>query len=374
MEKNNLYIGILSGTSMDSIDCGIFQFDKENFSLISFSENEYPLNIKRQIIHNQESILKDYKNSSLNTELAMEYSTIIKNLLQKDNIKKSDIKAIGMHGQTISHGEKNGKNFSIQIGCPLTLSNQTKIKVIAKFRQHDIQNGGSGAPLAPLFHEYLFQNSKTERVVVNIGGISNISCLSYGKKKLIGFDSGPGNTLIDVWMKKKFNIDFDKDGKVAAKASSNSELIKIFLEDKYFKLKPPKSTSTEYFSYDWILKNINKSGLNLNDNDILSTLTNLTALTIVQSIHEYSKNCKEVYICGGGAKNNSIMKNIELEAKRIISDQIIIKTTSDLNLHPKTVEAGLFAWLAMSKINNIKLDYRNITGSNMPTELGKIYF
>ena len=122
------------------------------------------------------------------------------------------------------------------------------------------------------------------------------------------------------------------------------------------------------------MKNINKSGLNLNDNDILSTLTNLTALTIVQSIHEYSKNCKEVYICGGGAKNNSIMKNIELEAKRIISDQIIIKTTSDLNLHPKTVEAGLFAWLAMSKINNIKLDYRNITGSNMPTELGKIYF
>tara|TARA_B100000575_G_C23122994_1_gene650130 strand:- start:137 stop:1261 length:1125 start_codon:yes stop_codon:yes gene_type:complete len=374
MKKNNLYIGILSGTSMDSIDCGIFQFDKKKFSLISFSENEYPLSIKRQIIHNQKSVLKDHKNSSLNTELAMEYSKIINNLLQKDNIKNSDIKAIGMHGQTISHGQKNGKNFSIQIGCPLTLSNQTEIKVIAKFRQHDIQNGGSGAPLAPLFHEYLFHSGKTERVIVNIGGISNISCLSYGEKKLIGFDSGPGNTLIDAWMRKKFNIDFDKDGKTAAKASSNDELIKIFLEDKYFKLRHPKSTSTEYFSYDWILKNINKSDLNLNDNDILSTLTNLTALTIVQSINEYSKNCKEIYICGGGAKNNSIMKNIEVEAKRIISDQIIIKTTSDLNFHPKTVEAGLFAWLAMSKINNIKLDYRNITGSNMPTELGKIYF
>ena len=373
MEKNNLYIGILSGTSMDSIDCGIFQFRKNNFSLISFSENEYPLSIKKQIIDDQESIRKHYKNSPLNAELAIEYSRIINNLLKKENIKNSDIKAIGMHGQTISHGEKNGKNFSIQIGCPLTISNQTEIKVIAEFRQDDIQNGGSGAPLAPLFHEYLFRNSKIERVIVNIGGISNISCLSHGDKNLIGFDSGPGNTLIDAWMRNRFNMNYDEDGKIAAKGSSNHELIKIFLEDRYFKLKYPKSTSTEYFNYEWILKNINKSKLNLNNNDILSTLTNLTAVSIVQSIDKYSKDCKEIYICGGGANNNSIMKNIEDEAKRIISNQIIVKTTGDLNFHPKTIEAGLFAWLAMSKINNTKLDYRNITGSNMPAELGKIY-
>tara|TARA_B100000575_G_scaffold117989_1_gene93941 strand:- start:1481 stop:2005 length:525 start_codon:yes stop_codon:yes gene_type:complete len=168
-------------------------------------------------------------------------------------------------------------------------------------------------------------------------------------------------------------MNYDEDGKIAAKGSSNHELIKIFLEDRYFKLKYPKSTSTEYFSYEWILKNINKSKPNLNDNDILSTLTNLTAVSIVQSIDKYSKDCKEIYICGGGANNNSIMKNIEDEAKRIISNKIIVKTTGDLNFHPKTIEAGLFAWLAMSKINNTKLDYRNITGSNMPAELGKIY-
>ncbi len=374
MENNNLYIGILSGTSMDSIDCGIFRFHKNNCTLISFSENEYPLDIKNQITNNQEEVLRDYKNSNINIELAAEYSKIINDLLGKENIKSCDIKAIGMHGQTVSHGEKNGKKFSIQFGCPSTLANQTKIKVIADFRQHDIKNGGSGAPLAPLFHEFLFKKNNTKRVIVNIGGISNISRLSNEQEKLIGFDSGPGNTLIDAWMKKKFNMNYDKDGNIAARFDSNDKLIKVFLEDTYFKLKCPKSTSTEYFNYSWIIKNISKSKLNLGDNEILSTLTNLTAISIVQSVNEYSKNCKEIYICGGGANNNSIMRYIEAKAKNIISNEIIVKTTSDLNFHPKTVEAGLFAWLAMSKIDNQKLDYRNITGSNIPLELGKIYF
>jgi len=375
MKKNNLYIGILTGTSMDSIDCGIYNFNDKKSKIISFSENNYPLSIKESIKNDLKNV-KDkhkYKDSSSHHELAVYYSKIINNLLNKNNIKKEDISAIGMHGQTVSHVKKNSQTTSIQIGCPKTLNEKTNIKVVSDFRQDDIKNGGEGAPLAPIFHDYIFKKLSAKRVIVNIGGISNISFLTSKNNSLYGFDSGPGNTLIDSWVKSKYNLNYDINGNIAESHNCIQQLLENLMMDKYFQNKFPKSTSTEYFSKDWLSKNLKFLSSDYSDGDILATLTNLTAFSIIQSIADNYEDCDEIYVCGGGAFNKTIMAEMKFAARKRFSEKIIVSTTDSLGVNPKTVESGLFAWLAMSKVSNIPLDYTKITGSNTPKTLGKIY-
>ena len=375
MKKNNLYIGILTGTSMDSIDCGIYNFKNKKSEIVSFSENIYPLDIKEEINNDLKNI-KDqhkYKDSLAHRKLGVHYSEIINNLLNKNNIKKENISAIGMHGQTVSHTKKDNQTISIQIGCPKALSEKTNIRVVSDFRQDDIENGGEGAPLAPLFHDYVFNKLGAKRAIVNIGGISNISFLTSNNNSLYGFDSGPGNTLIDSWVKDKYNLDYDISGNIAKSHNSIDLLLKNFMMDKYFQAKFPKSTSTEYFSREWLSENLKVLKHNYSDGDILSTLTNLTAFSIIKSIADNYKDCDEIYVCGGGAFNKAIIAEMELAARKRFSRRIILDTTDSLGVNPKTVESGLFAWLAMSRINNLSLDYTNITGSNTPKTLGTIY-
>ena len=375
MKKNNLYIGILTGTSMDSIDCGIYNFKDKKSEIVSFSENIYPLDIKEEINNDLKNI-KDqhkYKDSLAHRKLGVHYSEIINNLLNKNNIKKENISAIGMHGQTVSHTKKDNQTISIQIGCPKALSEKTNIRVVSDFRQDDIENGGEGAPLAPLFHDYVFNKLGAKRAIVNIGGISNISFLTSNNNSLYGFDSGPGNTLIDSWVKDKYNLDYDISGNIAKSHNSIDLLLKNFMMDKYFQAKFPKSTSTEYFSREWLSENLKVLKHNYSDGDILSTLTNLTAFSIIQGIADNYKDCDEIYVCGGGAFNKAIIAEMELAARKRFSRRIILDTTDSLGVNPKTVESGLFAWLAMSRINNLSLDYTNITGSNTPKTLGTIY-
>ena len=373
MKKNNLYIGILTGTSMDSIDCGIFSFDSR-CKLISFYENNYPLELKNKIKENYEVLKKDFSNNILHKDLSKVYSDIVNRIILKENIDKKYISAIGMHGQTISHGKYNNKNISLQLGCPITLSKMTNIKVVSDFRQYDINNGGEGAPLAPLFHDYIFNNNIDRRIIINIGGISNISFLTNRENKLFGFDSGPGNTLIDVWVNKKYGQDYDTDGKISSEYRSSENLLKIFLSDKYFQKNFPKSTTTEYFNYDWIISKIKLVNSDFSDGDVLATLTKLTAVSIAKSIKNYCIDCKEIYVCGGGAFNKTILSHIHSEVnKEFPNNNIVVDTTEKIGLPPKIVESSLFGWLAMSRINNKILDYRMITGAQKSSILGKIY-
>ena len=375
MKKNNLYIGILTGTSMDSIDCGIYDFKDKKSEIVSFSENIYPVSIKEEINNDLKNIRdkRKYKDSFAHHKLGVHYSEIINNLLNKNNIKKENISAIGMHGQTVSHTKKDNQTISIQIGCPKVLSEKTNIRVVSDFRQSDIENGGEGAPLAPLFHDYVFNKLDTKRAIVNIGGISNISFLTSKNNSLYGFDSGPGNTLIDSWVKDKYNLNYDISGNIAKSHNCIDKLLKNFMMDKYFEANFPKSTSTEYFSKEWLSENLKASRYNYSDGDILATLTNLTAFSIIQSIADNSGDCDEIYVCGGGAFNKTIIKEMEFAARKRFSRKIILATTDILGVNPKTVESGLFAWLAMAKVSNLPLDYTKVTGSNTPRTLGKIY-
>ena len=374
MKKCKIFIGILSGTSMDSIDCGIYNFCNNKLEEIAFYENKYPDKIRNKMNNNLEELKKNYYKSYLNVELSNEYGKIVNEILAKEQISPKEVMAIGMHGQTISHLEHEGRNISIQIGCPKTLSKETKIKVISDFRNHDIENGGEGAPLAPIFHNYIFKKNDKKRIIVNIGGISNISLIENDKNiDISGFDTGPGNTLIDSWMKNNFNTDYDKNGHTANKYETNENLLNIFLEDKYFKKKLPKSTTTEYFCYKWVLDKLEINNNSIDKGVVLSTLTMLSAVSILKSIKENYKSCDEIFVCGGGAFNETLIFNLKESAEKYFSKEVSINTTKKLGFNPKSVEAGLFAWLAMSRINNIKLDYTNITGAKKPCVLGSIY-
>ncbi len=295
MTNNKLYIGILTGTSMDSIDCGIFNFNNNEIKLICFQENDYPADIKNSIKNNLNDLLKNYKNHELNHYLSKRYGIIINQLLEKEGITNNKISAIGMHGQTISHFKNGTKNTSIQIGSPEILNKETNIKVISNFRQDDINNGGEGAPLAPLFHDYCFKTNNKIRIIINIGGISNISLISNNKNNnVFGFDTGPGNTLIDTWANKKYKLPYDRNGKIAYSNNYSKELLDIFLNDEFFDINAPKSTSTEYFSYDWIIKKLKLSNLNHSNGEVLSTLTKFTSISILKSIKKEFNTCDEI--------------------------------------------------------------------------------
>ena len=374
MKNRKIFIGILSGTSMDSIDCGIYNFCNNKLEEIAFYENKYPDQIRNKMNSSLEELKKNYDESYLNVELSNEYGKIVNRILAKEKIDPKDVIAIGMHGQTISHLKHNGRNLSIQIGCPKTLSKKTQIKVISDFRNHDIENGGEGAPLAPIFHNYIFKKNDKKRIIVNIGGISNISLIeSDANMNISGFDTGPGNTLIDSWMKNNFNSNYDKNGDTANKYKINESLLNIFLEDKYFKKKPPKSTTTEYFCYKWILDKLDFNNNSYDKGVVLSTLTMLSAVSILKSIKENYAICDEIFVCGGGAFNQTLIFNIKKSAEKYFSKDVLINTTKSLGFNPKSIESGLFAWLAMSRINNIELDYTNITGAKKPCVLGNIY-
>jgi len=374
MMNKKIFIGILSGTSMDSIDCGIYNFCNNKLEEIAFYENKYPDHIRNKMNINLEELKKKYDESYLNVELSNEYGKIVNRILAKEKIDPKEVIAIGMHGQTISHLEHNGRNISIQIGCPKTLSKKTQIKVISDFRDHDIENGGEGAPLAPIFHNHIFKKNDKKRIIVNIGGISNISLIeSDTNMNISGFDTGPGNTLIDSWMKNNFNSNYDKNGDTANKYKINESLLNVFLEDKYFKKKPPKSTTTEYFCYKWILDKLDFNNNSYDKGVVLSTLTMLSAVSILKSIKENYAICDEIFVCGGGAFNQTLIFNIKKSAEKYFSKDVLINTTKSLGFNPKSIESGLFAWLAMSRINNIELNYTNITGAKKPCVLGNIY-
>ena len=371
MNNKNLFIGILSGTSMDSIDCGIFNFSGHKQEIIAFCENDFPKNLKKDIEKEYLNIINEPKKHYLNKEISLLFSSYIKEILVKNNIETKDINSIGMHGQTVSHGKKNGKNFSIQIGCPKTLSVNTEINVVSDFRQTDIENGGVGAPLAPLYHEFLFNNNSTNRAILNVGGIANISILSSDKLDTCGYDIGPGNTLIDTWVKKNYCMEYDKDGELSRQHTYNSNFLNILLNDNIFKRN--SSMSTEYFSYDWLMKKVNiyhnKFKSELSNGEILATLTNM--LPHVFKIHYILKekihDINELLVCGGGAFNKTLLSNLQKNFN------FKVNTTDFVGVNPKVVESGLFAWLALCRANDIKLDYQNITGSKISKTLGNIY-
>lgn len=363
------FIGIMSGTSVDGIDAGLYDFSNNHIQIIAFYYQPYSAEIKQKIYqlckNHQSTSLFEY--GELDTQLGLLYAEACISLLRQANVKATDVRAIGNHGQTLYHSPGSNFPFSLQVGDPNIICQKTGITTIADFRRKDIAAGGQGAPLVPAFHQAQFQSNKENRVVVNIGGISNISILPKDEhQKIIGFDTGPGNTLMDYWISQHKNRPFDKNGEWAATGKIQTDLLKCLKDEPYFSAPAPKSTGTEYFSPDWLSKKLSKLPA-YSTEDVQRTLCQLTAEAIAESIEKFSPGTKRVFLCGGGTHNKSLVQALEKRLK------LAIDSTQALDIDPDQVEAMAFAWLAKRTLEGLTGNLPAVTGAKQAVILGGIY-
>jgi anhydro-N-acetylmuramic acid kinase len=362
---SKLFVGLMSGTSVDGIDAGLVEFNDNNVRLLDFFYQPYPKAL-REKIHaisqaDQKILLKDY--GALDTELGELFATTVLSLLTKAQVPAARISAIGSHGQTVYHAPETPYRFTLQIGDPNIIAQRTGITTIADFRRRDIAVGGQGAPLAPAFHLAVFANTHQIRTIVNIGGIANITVLD---NQLVGFDTGPGNTLLDFWHQQHRQQAYDENGNWASSGRLHPELLETLKADPYFALPAPKSTGKEYFSAQWLSDKL-EAFADINPEDVQATLCKLTADSIAEAIQRHAPRSEQVLVCGGGAHNGLLMK---LLAENLSCPLL---STAELGIHPDHVEACAFAWLARQTLNNQPGNLCSVTGAETPVILGGIY-
>ncbi len=362
------YIGLMSGTSCDSIDAVLVDLHKpQSFTTIACHEQSIDAALKQRIT----ALIEPGDNEinrlgQLDRELGELFASAANELLKLSGISAQKIRAIGSHGQNIRHQPYGDLPFTLQIADPNTIAERTGITTVADFRRRNIAQGGVGAPLTPAFHHHAFADQQEIRIVLNIGGIANISVLAPKQQHLIGFDTGPGNTLLDNWIFKHKNERYDKNGHWASSGTVHDKLLQNLLNDPYFQQTAPKSTGREYFNLNWLHTYLTDSP-EINANDIQATLAELTAVTIADAIKQYAHEAR-VIVCGGGAFNTDLLNRLQ---KHLSS--CVITSSTLYGLEPQWLEAIAFAWFAQQTLQSHAIDLCSVTGANRPTLLGGIY-
>ncbi|MCK5356366.1 MAG: anhydro-N-acetylmuramic acid kinase [Methyloprofundus sp.] len=363
------YIGLMSGTSVDGIDAGLYDFSDNQAQVVDFYYQPYPPQIKQKIHQlcstHQAISLSDY--GELDSQLGLLYAEACIALLQQANITAKHIKAIGNHGQTIYHAPCTEFPFTLQIGDANIISQTTGITTVADFRRRDIAAGGQGAPLVPAFHQAMFYNAAENRIIINIGGIANLSILPKNKQEnILGFDTGPGNTLMDYWISRHKSYAYDDNGDWAKSGNIQAELLKYLKEDAYFSAPPPKSTGTEYFSANWLNKKLADLPV-YSPEDVQHTLCQLTAESIADAILKFAPEADKAFICGGGTHNKTLLNALRQQLN------IPVNSTKTEGVHPDQVEAMAFAWLAKQTLLGLTGNLPETTGAKEAVILGGIY-
>lgn len=370
MPAPEYFIGLLSGTSIDGIDCALVDFSQTPPHLVATHSQSIPPSLREDLLllcqQDQATSLRSLGETDI--ALGRLFAEAVNNLLAKCELKPAHIMAIGSHGQTIQHHPSAPHQFTMQIGDPNTISALTGITTVADFRRKDMAAGGQGAPLTPLFHQGYFGTGNTHRAVLNIGGIANISLLRVdAETPLIGFDTGPGNVLMDSWINLKRGLPFDQNGAWAQSGKVDSTLLQILMSEGFFALPSPKSTGRELFNLPWLTKKLAEMKP-IADVDVQATLLEFTAQTIVQSTDWRSRKIEELIVCGGGAHNSALLQRIRtlMAPIRVISSDVV-------GLAPDWVEAVAFAWMARKAWLGEAIDCRSVTGARHPCILGGIY-
>jgi len=355
------YIGIMSGTSLDGVDVVLCQVDEVECQLEASHYLPFDKALKSEILSaiNGTTTLKVI--GTIDHKLASFFAIVVNQLLEKQKISSKNIEAIGSHGQTLWHEPLGTHPFSMQLGNASVLAVETGIDVVSDFRSKDIAMGGQGAPFAPAFHQFLFSNIKS-CAVLNLGGMANISILG---KELIGYDTGCGNVLMDLWIAEHKNHAYDKDGTWAKSGQVNHKLLEKMLEDEYFLLKFPKSTGREYFNKEFLIKHLEPLG-KICTEDVQATLLALTVNSIANEIKKF--NIKELLVCGGGVQNIFLMKQLK-EAL----PHVTVASTEKYGVDSDNMEAMIFAWLAAKRLKRETVDLKMVTGAKNNTILGAIY-
>jgi anhydro-N-acetylmuramic acid kinase len=362
---SHLYIGLMSGTSADGIDAALVDFSQPQPSLLAHYYKRYNDETRQSIL----ALCKPGPNEiirlgELEVSLGIQFAQAIIKLLQVSNISSHEIQAVGSHGQTIRHHPEHG--FTLQIGDPNIIAARTGITTVADFRRRDIALDGQGAPLVPAFHHAFFADPTKNRSIVNIGGIANVTLLSASSlEPVTGFDTGPGNTLLDSWIEKHTGHAHDEQGALARTGTINDTLLKKLLADDFFHLPLPKSTGREYFNLPWLESYLPSD---LKPADVQATLVELTAKSIMDSIKNNFPN-GEIFVCGGGIHNLYLMDRL-----RKLGTGFQITSTEKLGIHPDWVEAMAFAWLAMQTLQKKTGNLTTVTGAKRNSILGGVYY
>ncbi len=347
---------------------------------IRFPDNAPPLTCANQFTPYPDSLKQRLQELALDTnasvnqmclldcELGQYYAQQINEFIAKQGLSRQDIAAIGSHGQTVRHSIQGSHPYTLQIGDPNIIAAKTGLTVVADFRRRDVALNGQGAPLAPAFHNQVFRDAQVNRAIINIGGIANITLLPAApNEEVLGFDSGPGNTLMDHLCRLKFGLPYDEDGKIASQGTTHPEQLGILIENEpFFKQPFPKSTGTDYFSPQWL---ISSGLLELTPEDSMACLSQLTATSITQAIRSSGITIDEFYLCGGGAKNAHLT---QILAQLLDTDSLY--TTERLGIHPDWVEASAFAWLACQTLSHKAGNLPSVTNAEKFTILGAVYF
>jgi anhydro-N-acetylmuramic acid kinase len=372
-QPHSLYIGLMSGTSLDGIDAVLAKIGPNGEASAQMAvSTPFSPGLLQELVELQSPGPNElHREKQAANALALAYAEAVTQLLNQAKLKPADITAIGAYGQTIRHQPALGENlaYTHQTLNAALLAEKTGIDVIADFRSRDLAAGGHGAPLVPAFHAQQF--ASTENIaIVNIGGIANLTLLPT-QGEITGFDCGPGNMLMDAWIFEQQGNRFDKDGAWALEGKVNNALLSKLLNDPFFSQPPPKSTGRDNFHLSWLLEKLDDE----NDlaEDVQATLLHLSALSILEALARYAPQTQKLIVCGGGAKNKALMNLLEMKKSDFFKHPLQVITSDSVGIDPQLVEGLAFAWLAWAHKEKRPANLPAVTGAKGPRILGAYY-
>jgi anhydro-N-acetylmuramic acid kinase len=361
-----LFLGLISGTSMDAIDAALVDFDTSPLTLLAASAEPFEPGLKSRIaalVDAPQRVSLD-EIGQIDVAVAQAFARSALQLMHDARVSAASVSAIGCHGQTLRHRTDLAIPFTWQIGDPNTVAEITGVDVVGDFRRRDVAAGGQGAPLLPVFHDQVFRSDSEDRVILNLGGIANVTMLTRGTL-VSGFDTGPANRLLDAWISRHRPDSFDRGGVWAGTGRCDPALLGELMEEPYLKQPPPKSTGRELFNLGWLDKKL--GGGERAPQDVQATLLEYTAATVAADVRRYAPDAA-VYVCGGGAHNAGLLAAL---ARRLAPNPVA--TTAALGLDPDYVEAIAFGWFARRTLAGLPSSAPSVTGARGPRVLGGIY-
>jgi len=364
LRVKQLYIGLMSGTSLDGVDAALVDCSvSARGELVATHFLPYPDAMREEALAlNTSGPDEIHRAAMLARDISLLYVEAVTELLRKAGCSAGEVMAVGCHGQTVRHRPDCG--YTTQIAQPALIAERCGIQVVADFRMRDIAAGGQGAPLVPAFHAACFRDATQNRVILNLGGIANITHLP-ANGAVVGFDTGPGNLLLDFWCMQQRGVAYDADGAWAASGTVIPGLLPRMAADSYFTQRPPKSTGRDDFNPQWLLR---FDPARHAPADVQATLVELTASSVADAVKEYCADTQELYACGGGASNSQLLRRLQVHLP-----DVTVGTTTELGLEPDWVEAVAFAWLARQTVMGLPGNLPSVTGAGGPRVLGAIY-